>query len=269
MYLCRKPVEALRPWVAMLWYSRRDHVRHSHELALPHGAQSLTVRLDGEPIGICRDGVWQRFQDGVLWGAQSRFVVRDTTRLGPVVGVQFQHGMAAALLGGVASEWSGRHLEVSGGWMEEARNAGRPEEVFGVVEKYLMGLRPRPVDAGIAFAIRRIGDVESIEALRRECGYSAKRFIRGFEDTVGMSPKRYSRVLRFGVALRELQRGVSPNLAQLALDCGYCDQSHLNREFQAFAGITPGEYRPVRADWLHHVAVDPAKISKTSFQLED
>jgi AraC-like DNA-binding protein len=84
-----------------------------------------------------------------------------------------------------------------------------------------------------------------------------------------MSPKRYSRVLRFGVALRELQRGVSPNLAQLALDCGYCDQSHLNREFQAFAGITPGEYRPVRADWLHHVAVDPAKISKTTFKLED
>lgn len=267
MYLSRKPVEALRPWVSMLWYSNRTEVSHPLELALPTGAQSLTVRLDGDPIGIHSSGKWQRFQDAVLWGAQSRYVVRDTSRLGAVVGVQFVPGMAASLMGGVASEWSGRHLDLTGGWVEEARNALKPEQAIAVVERHLLGLKPRAVDRGIVWAVGRVRDVKSIEALRQECGYSVKRFLRGFEEAVGMSPKRYSRVVRFSAALRELQRGVS--LAELALDCGYCDQAHLNREFQAFAGTTPLEYRPVRADWIYHVVAAEEKISKTTFELED
>ena len=46
-------------------------------------------------------------------------------------------------------------------------------------------------------------------------------------------------MLRFHHALDRLRAG-EPS-ADIAYDCGYYDQPHLNREFREFAGVTPGE----------------------------
>ena len=48
-----------------------------------------------------------------------------------------------------------------------------------------------------------------------------------------MGPKAVARVLRFERALRLLRDGRA--LADVAYDCGYADQPHLNREFRALA----------------------------------
>ena len=57
--------------------------------------------------------------------------------------------------------------------------------------------------------------------------------------TSGSGPKAVARVLRFERAMRQLRAGRA--LADVAYDCGYADQPHLNREFRALAGSTPGE----------------------------
>ena len=36
---------------------------------------------------------------------------------------------------------------------------------------------------------------------------------------------------------------VEARLAQIAVECGYFDQSHFIREFRAFAGITPSQFQ--------------------------
>ena len=54
-----------------------------------------------------------------------------------------------------------------------------------------------------------------------------------------MPPKAYARLLRFQRATEALVAGGEPRLAEVAADCGYADQSHLNREFRALAGTTP------------------------------
>jgi AraC-like DNA-binding protein len=43
--------------------------------------------------------------------------------------------------------------------------------------------------------------------------------------------------------------------AALALSAGYCDQSHLNRDFAELAGMTPGEYRSRAQLGSHHVPI--------------
>jgi AraC-like DNA-binding protein len=55
-----------------------------------------------------------------------------------------------------------------------------------------------------------------------------------------MTPKAFSRVLRFERAAALLAAGTAP--AEVAPTCGFFDQPHLNREFRALAGRTPGAF---------------------------
>jgi AraC-like DNA-binding protein len=44
--------------------------------------------------------------------------------------------------------------------------------------------------------------------------------------------------------------------SELAADSGYSDQAHLNHEFRAFAGITPGEFMACRGSGPNHLRLD-------------
>lgn len=60
---------------------------------------------------------------------------------------------------------------------------------------------------------------------------------RTFSSMMGMTPKRYARVIRFKHTYHELVTGKVPAEA-VHLD-GYYDRSHFNKEFRSFIGATP------------------------------
>jgi AraC-like DNA-binding protein len=83
-------------------------------------------------------------------------------------------------------------------------------------------------------------EVELLE-LARVAGLSRSHFIRAFQKETGLTPHAYLIDRRFRAASRLLGRGESPS--DVALACGFFDQSHLNRVFKARMGVTPGIYR--------------------------
>jgi transcriptional regulator GlxA family with amidase domain len=94
------------------------------------------------------------------------------------------------------------------------------------------------------------------KALADACGRSHRHFIAGFRDAAGLAPKRYARVLRFQRLLAVLAATPRPAWAQLALDAGYFDQSHLIREFREFAGVSPREYAARAPASPNHLPLD-------------
>lgn len=86
------------------------------------------------------------------------------------------------------------------------------------------------------------GGSERVARLAKELGYSRRHLSDRFRDEIGLPPKTVARILRFNRVARRLRAGGEPDLATLALSCGYYDQSHLNRDFREFAGCTPGEF---------------------------
>lgn len=48
--------------------------------------------------------------------------------------------------------------------------------------------------------------------------------------------------MRFERVTRTLGATPGGDLAEVAYDCGYADQAHLNRDFRAFAATTPTVY---------------------------
>ncbi|WP_229259589.1 DUF6597 domain-containing transcriptional factor [Duganella aceris] len=86
-----------------------------------------------------------------------------------------------------------------------------------------------------------------IEDLAATLGVSRQHLAAQFRDQVGLSPKLYARICRFRRATAALKTAPAraagtPDWAQLALDCGYFDQSHLIHDFQEFAASTPERF---------------------------
>ncbi|MPZ21954.1 MAG: helix-turn-helix domain-containing protein [Dehalococcoidia bacterium] len=105
--------------------------------------------------------------------------------------------------------------------------------------------RVRPAAHAVTWAWRAMigshGNV-SIGALAAEVGWSRKHLAARFHEQIGLSPKTAASLLRFNRALDLLQRPTHPGGAQLALLCGYYDQTHLAREFRRLSGLTISEF---------------------------
>jgi len=78
--------------------------------------------------------------------------------------------------------------------------------------------------------------------LARACGLSLTQFSRAFRKSVGVPPHKWVVQQRIAEAKR-LLRGGSLSLAEIALVCGFSDQSHFTRLFSAAVGVSPGMWR--------------------------
>jgi AraC-like DNA-binding protein len=99
-----------------------------------------------------------------------------------------------------------------------------------------------PPSPSIAWAWQRLAEAHgcvSISDLTTELGWSRKRLAARFREQVGLAPKSLARILRFERAKVLLAGDHPPELARLALECGYYDQSHLSNEFRRISGTTP------------------------------
>ena len=94
----------------------------------------------------------------------------------------------------------------------------------------------------------------SIAALRERTGWSKSRLAPPSMHQVGVAPKQSPASTRFNHVLRRLH-AESTQLSELAIDCGYYDQPHMNAEFKELSGLTPGRVsRAVRYPHSVHVA---------------
>jgi AraC-like DNA-binding protein len=80
------------------------------------------------------------------------------------------------------------------------------------------------------------------QQLARLAHMSIRAFERKFRGSFHVTPQKYLRKLRLSMASRALVYTNQP-LANVALKCGFVDQSHFAREFRRHFGRTPRDYR--------------------------
>lgn len=80
----------------------------------------------------------------------------------------------------------------------------------------------------------------TLEQLATAGGVSRFRLVRLFRAAFGLPPHAYQVAQRVVAARRRLEAGRKP--VEVAHDVGFCDQSHLNRQFRRATGMTPSQY---------------------------
>jgi AraC-like DNA-binding protein len=93
--------------------------------------------------------------------------------------------------------------------------------------------------------------------LARLSGLSVRAFERKFLACFQVTPQKYLRKLRLRMASRALVYG-RQSIVEVALSCGFGDQSHFTREFHRHFGRTPRKYR----EW--YARLDAALITKSA-----
>ncbi|GLS88469.1 AraC family transcriptional regulator [Cypionkella aquatica] len=86
------------------------------------------------------------------------------------------------------------------------------------------------------------GDV-SIAKVAEACNLSRGYFIRAFRDTTGQTPYQWLVSARIRRACDLLRAPAITSLAEVAVQCGFNDQSHFTRVFASVVGTTPGAWR--------------------------
>jgi AraC-like DNA-binding protein len=169
-----------------------------------------------------------------------------------VVGVRLNPGAVPSLLGVPASELVDQLVGADELWGRSAVALGEavaaaasPWEAAAKMEATILGrLRDAPEPDPIASeAVRRLlpGRTHDVTSLPTELYISESQLRRRVHEATGFAPKILHRMLRFQGFLALAQRYNQPSreLARLAADAGYADQSHLTRESAKLAGLSP------------------------------
>jgi AraC-like DNA-binding protein len=229
------PIQALSPYVACYWTSVASGSPAARRV-LPDGCIDILFNL--------RDGVYSK---GTIIGAMTRpflFETRDPVHL---VAVRFRPGGAIPFLRLSADEVTDAHLALNHVW-EAGELVGRLHEevdnerkVRCLESELLARLSQRcdlddRVQAAVSWLEKEARDVDAVAAA---VAVSRQHLIRLFRRHVGLSPKKFARVMRMQRLRSLLRSAPRPDWASLALDAGYYDQSHMIAECRLLAGLTP------------------------------
>lgn len=113
-----------------------------------------------------------------------------------------------------------------------------------LIEEFLLSrLLREKMDTRILSAIRQIqaskGSIR-MKSLAEFLCLSQDAFEKRFRKAVGTSPKYFSSIVRMRGLIQTLPSSVS--FTEAALEAGFTDQSHFNREFKIFTGQTPSAF---------------------------
>ena len=96
------------------------------------------------------------------------------------------------------------------------------------------------------YCLARLHEPIAVADVAVIAGLGPHQFGKAFKAASARSPQQYLISLRTQRA-RELLRGTSLSIADIALQCGFFDQSHLTTTFTRWVGVSPHRYRhPMR-----------------------
>ena len=256
--LSRCPALPLRPYVEGVWHYECAAPLQCSERVLPDARFHLMLNLGAGVAAFA--------------GLRSHHVVLDTARVSSVIGVVFRPGAARAFVAAPAGDFCDQAIQLDLIWgrrfadqlLGRLREARTPEARLCIVEETLVDRiqtfreKHLPMHPNLNYALHAFSNAPNIRTVAdvsREIGWSRRWLSHAFAEQVGITPKRYCRLVRFQHLVRDLPSGQPVDWASLALAGGFCDQSHLVHEFRAFSGLSPETFLKSERPFPNHVRI--------------
>jgi AraC-like DNA-binding protein len=253
--LTLNPNPPLCSLVECIWHHEGTGGVHGREHVLPNARFQIVLNLAGGKGAVC--------------GLRSQHVVIDPARIPWMMGVVFRPGGSLGFLGASALEFWNRSVALDLVWgaqampiIDQLREAGSAHNRLRVLEKALtirMHSSERVIHPAVNYALQVFNNaphVSTVADVSRDIGWSRRWFSHAFSEEVGMTPKRYCRLIRFCKVVRQIAAKQPVDWIDVALSGGFYDQAHLIHEFRAFSGLSPERYLRAEHPFPNHVRTE-------------
>jgi AraC-like DNA-binding protein len=251
------PQPALREWINNIMIHRVDfdHSKPKPIFPFPPFPEQSLFFYPSDSISIHRPGEngESKVPAAIVGGPTSD---RINLRFGychQVIKVSFQPGGLHRMLGIPMQSLLGKDaMDARDIWgnqisliLEQLSEADSFPNMVDTIERFLLSKSTKlkqllPIDSAMQLLVKA-GGLMPIDQLAAASCLSNRQFERVFKDRIGLSPKFFSRLVRFSRAwfIKENQPDIG--WLQLANKCGYHDQMHFIRDFKEFTGQNPTE----------------------------
>ncbi|AHM62895.1 AraC family transcriptional regulator [Flammeovirgaceae bacterium 311] len=266
VYYTIPPPVQLAPYIRFFWVLESDQPAYLHhamadvcpELVFHYQGQFDEVKANGRREKSSISGLQgqtshtSRFQINECFGIFGTYLYPYTLSLLfgiPATEIVDQYTDLNGLLGA-----DGKRLEEK--IMGAADNGERVQLLSRFLELRLKSISSRDSSSAICASMHLImqsGGCIKMDALAQEACLSLRQYERNFKELSGFSPKIFSRIVRFHKAFNAYSPASVNTLAQIALECGYYDQSHFIQDFKQFSGLNPRHFFSGKAeglDWM-------------------
>jgi methylphosphotriester-DNA--protein-cysteine methyltransferase len=214
----------------------------------------VRILIKGEWSAQPPGGEWKAAGNGLLFGGNSRPL--QVKSKGPFQMAAFAVRPSAwrSLFTQPASNFVNDMVPLADAWGDVAdqlvtdvsrakSDAAMVKAMDRAVRTQLQSAKRPRIDQKIALfeKIARTDSTTKVEDIAKLMGLSVRQFERRCHAVWGLSPKAILRRSRF-LDMAESMRGMSKPGEEHLAGLRYFDQSHLNREFWYFAGMTPGKF---------------------------
>lgn len=246
------PAKSLESFVECYWVIESEEKKPVIQKIIPDGFPEIIFHY-GDPYRINMHEAWELQSNSLLAGQLKKYFFLENTGASGVVGIKFKPAGLAQLFGFTMYAFTDKVISLSNlaqpslkALEQDIRTCAGYSEMIMIAETHLQKIvdsrqyKVGPVDKAIDLILDSKGAV-SISEIEKSCFVTERWLQRMFQKYVGLSPKFYSRIIRFNFIFQLMQEG---NFSWLDIThrAGYFDQSHFIRDFKAFTGEDPSCY---------------------------
>ncbi|RXK85760.1 helix-turn-helix domain-containing protein [Filimonas effusa] len=242
--------EELQDTIKCFWYNSRDfgQIQSSFEI-MPDGYAEIIFYF-GSPCCITSQEVFRPLPSPFMMGLLNQPVHLNAEGVLQIIGVRCYPWTVFDLLGLPSGKHGVHVFEHPVAQLQPALSqhlqAGRVEEAIALVKQYFLDARSHVAIDSMLFkagvAMQKANGNLPVSQVAAAAHATVRTLERKFRRSSGFTVKDVSGLMRFEQARNHLWLYPDANLAGLAMELGYTDQSHLSREFKRYSGTTPAAF---------------------------
>lgn len=126
-------------------------------------------------------------------------------------------------------------------------NAQTDSQRIQIVEDFLFSqlASKKCIEKTIESAVKTILNTDeklSIDTIGQQLDINKRKLERQFASAVGLSPKQLLKIIRLQNSLKMMLENNTSKLTDIAYENEYFDQSHFNKDFKEFTGLSPKKF---------------------------
>ena len=247
-----EPPEELQDSIKCFWYDRRDSGEEfSNFEVMPDGYAEIIFYF-GSTCSVSYNGVLQPLPSPFIMGLLNEPVVLNSNNCLEIIAVRCFPWTVFDLLGLPSGKSKGgvhifeHPIAQLQSRLNELIQDHKIEEAIAHVQEFFVNAHSQiPADSLLfkaGLAMRNAKGIIPVSEVALAAHATVRTLERNFKQSSGHSVKDVSGLMRFEQVRNHLWHFPDANIAGLAQELGYTDQSHLSREFKRYSGTTSGAF---------------------------